>query len=165
MIYTSPAKWIAAWIVCGIVFLLFALAAKALTPTEREIVSGMKTTIVDLRAKLDGAERANGAALASLITANTQMATLQINLELADEQVRAVASERDQAVAAADKLTTRLHALNKKYQFAQFLVAVTTALLAGVGAMYLTQGLQFPYNVAVPIGVAGAAYMLVTLLI
>jgi len=165
MIYTRPAKWIAAWLIFAFVFLLLTLAAKALTPAEREIVSGMKTTIVDLRGKLDGAEKANDSALASLITANTQMATLQINLELADEQVRAVASERDQAVAAADQLTTKLHALNKQYQFAQFLIAVTTALLAGVGAMYLTRGLQFPYSVAVPIGVAGAAYMLVTLLI
>jgi hypothetical protein len=165
MTHTPPAKWIAVWIICAVVFFLFAICAKALTPAEREVVTGMRDTITELRGKLDGAEKANDAALQSLTLANTQLVNLHDALQLADEQVRAVAGERDQALAAADRLTVAMHALNQKYQFAQFLIAVTTAMLAGVGTMYLTRGLQFPYNCAVPAGVAGAAYMLVTILL
>jgi hypothetical protein len=165
MTHTPPAKWVAAWIICAVIFLLFALCAKALSPAEREVVSGMKTSIVDLREKLTGATNANARLQDGLLLANTQMVKMHEDLQLADEQVRAVAAERDQALSAADKLTTSLHALNQRYQFAQFLIAITTAMLAGVAAMYLTKGLNFPYNVAVPLGVAGAAYMLVTILI
>lgn len=145
-----------------ILFLLVsATLAPALTTQEREVVTQMRDTITELRGKLTAAESANDAALGSLTIAATQTAELIAqSIKAADDAAR-LAAERDQLSGDLAIQKVKMDKLNAKYQFAQFLVAITIALLAGVLTFYLTMGLQPPYNFLIPIGVAAAAYGIV----
>lgn len=140
---------------------LSAVSAFALTPVERRVVEQMKDTIVELRGKLSEAQGANDAALASLSLATTQSVDLTMQARLAAEQAAMLTAERDQLRGDLAVITVKLNKLNAKYQFAQFLVAVTVAAFVGLLCFYLTQGLLAPYKFLIPAGAAGAAYLIV----
>jgi len=127
-----PAKWIAFWFICVIVFLIAAKCHGALTPEERKIVVQMREEIAfqrDTNLKLetenenvrdlaDAATLANTEAMGKLGTAISSMLGLQADLKVADEQVRELTAERNRLAQdlvlsnkRGDEAIARLHKL------------------------------------------------------
>lgn len=121
-----PSKWLVCLLLC-----LAGMRVFGLTPSEREVVTQMKDTIVDLRGKLSGAEAANDSALQSLTTVSAQMVLMQSNLTTADAQVRALALDRDRAEKALSGEREAHAKTMAKYHSIKFYVGGTLALLAG----------------------------------
>lgn len=145
--------------------LFFAGAAAGLTPEERAVVTQMKDTIVSLRAKLTAADRANASALTALTKASNQMTALQDDLRLADARFKQVITERDQHAQDLQKAKERYGALNKRYQTAQFIIAVVSGLLAAGIAFYFSRGLMPPYSLIFPLGTGATVFGLIYLVI
>ena len=130
-----PAKWLAVWFVCAILFLIVA-KCHALTPSEREIVAQAQAKIVDLRAQLDLAQTANDSALTGLTLATVQISELSAAANKAAEQAAILTAERDSikdalAVAKADK--AKLLANFHKFKLTTALaVSSLVTLLAGL---------------------------------
>jgi hypothetical protein len=144
-----PAKRIAFWFVCLIVFLISAKCF-GLTPEERAIVGQMKEQIVYLRdsgeklnvenerirEQADIAAVANTAAMVKLGDAVEKMLTLQADLRLADEAVKNLTLERDRlaqdlvhANAKVDAAVAKLHRLKNFAGIAGGILAGLLALL------------------------------------
>jgi hypothetical protein len=136
-----PSKWLAFWLVC-LLLCLAGMRVFGLTPSERETVTQMKDTIVDLRGKLAGAETANDSALSSLTLATTQIFDLTAKAKVADAQVRQITADRDRAekaLAGEREAHTKTLA---KYHSIKFYVGGTLAILAGAlaGLLILRYG-------------------------
>ena len=157
MTHTAPAKWIAAWILCAIVFVIVASCAKGLTPAERDVVTQMKDTITELRTKLDAQVAANASALQSLSLAVVQAVDLTTAAQHAQEQDQL----KDDGIVKDKKIAF----LNQKYQFAQFLIAAVSAFAVALLVFQFTRSLPAPYNFILPLGGAGFAYGIITILI
>lgn len=138
--------------------LLFVSAATALTPEERKVVSQMKDTIVSLRSKLSAADRANTTALAALTRASNQMTALHDDLRLADARFKQTITERDRYADDLQKSKERYTALNKRYQTAQFIIAIVSAVLTGLVVFYFSQALLPPYNLIAPLGAGSMVF-------
>jgi chromosome segregation ATPase len=141
-----------------LLILFFAGAAAGLTPEERAVVTQMKDTIVSLRAKLTAADRANASALTALTKASNQMTALQDDLRIADTRFKQTITERDQYATELQKAKERYEALNKRYQTAQFIIAIVSAVLTGLVVFYFSQALLPPYNVIAPLGAATTVF-------
>ena len=162
---TPPAKWIAAWFICAILFLIIASCGKALTVQEREIVTQMKETITDLRGKYEAQVVANNSALASLSMAVIQAADLTSAAKVAQDQAAEMTAERDALKDRTIVLDAKLAKLNHQYQFAQFIIAGVSAFAVALLVFQFTKSLPMPYNVVAPLGAAGVAYGIITILI
>jgi hypothetical protein len=138
--------------------LFFVSPAAALTPEERVVVAQMKDTIGSLRSKLSAADRANVSALSALTKAANQMTVLQEDLRSADARFKKTITERDQYAADLQKAKERYEALNKRYQTAQFIIAIVSAVLTGLVVFYFSQALLPPYNLIAPLGAGGAVF-------
>ena len=162
-----PAKWIAVWMVCGIIFLILASCpkARALTPSEREIVTQMKDSITDLRGKYEAQVEANNSALSSLSLAVIQSADLTAAAKFAQEQAATMTAERDQLKDDGILKDTKIAKLNHQYQFAQFIIAGVSAFAVALLVFQFTKSLPMPYNIVAPLGAAGVAYGIITILI
>jgi chromosome segregation ATPase len=136
-------------------------SAHALTPSERAVVLDMQETISQLRGKIQAADRANAKTLRSLAAASSQVRTLKTELVIAERQIQDLAAERDALGAKLEKAEREIKHLNKKYQWAQFLIASVVALLATVVAVYFSHFLIPPYNFIAPAVAAAAAFGLV----
>ena len=165
MTHTAPAKWIAAWILCAIVFVIVASCARALTPAERDVVTQMKDTITELRTKLDAQVAANASALQSLSLAVVQAVDLTTAAQHAQEQAAVMTAERDQLKDDGIVKDKKIAFLNQKYQFAQFLIAAVSAFAVALLVFQFTRSLPAPYNFILPLGGAGFAYGIITILI
>ena len=144
---------------------VLATSAHALTPSERAVVLDMQATISQLRGKIQAADRANAKTLRSLAAASSQVQSLKDELVLAEKQIQELASERDALGAKLEKAEKEIKHLNKRYQFAQFLIASVVALLAAVIAVYFTHFLIPPYNLIAPAVEAAAAFGLVYIIL
>lgn len=162
---TTPAKWIAAWFIAAILFLILSTCAKALTPAEREIVTQMKDTITDLRGKYEAQVVANDSALTSLSLAVIQTADLTTAAKAAQDQAAAMTAERDTLKDLTMVQEAKIAKLNQQYQRAQFIIAGVSALAALLLVFQFTKSLPFPYNAGIPIAAAVSTYALITILI
>ena len=162
---TPPAKRIAAWFIAAILFLILSTCAKALTPAEREIVTQMRDTITDLRAKHEAQIQANDSALTSLSLALIQTADLTTAAKAAQDQAAAMTAERDTLKDEAIVKDAKIAKLNQQYQRAQFIIAAVSALAALLLVFQFTKSLPLPYNFGIPAGAAAATYALITILI
>lgn len=164
---TPIAKWIAVWIVGGIIFLILASCpkARALTSSEREIVTQMKDTITELRAKYDAQVVANNSAIASLSLAVIQAADLTAAARIAQDQAAVMTAERDGLKDSVIVKDAKIATLNSQYQFAQFIIAGVSAFAVALLVFQFTKSLPLPYNVIAPLGAAGVAYGIITILI
>jgi hypothetical protein len=158
------ASGIIAFIIAVIMFLALA-KCHALTTSEREVVTQMKGTIIELRTSLTESRIANDSALASLTLATIQSADLTAAAVTAQHQAALMTAERDALKDEAVVMTAKIAKLNHQYQFAQFIIAVVSALAAALLALQFTRAVPPPYNFIIPLGVAGVVYGMVTILI
>ena len=160
------SKNIALWIVCVVIFLVVAkCSCHALTPAERVVVTQAQERIVTLRGQLEAQLAANDAALASMTLSAVQVTDLLAAAKVAQDQAAAMTAERDglkDQVIVKDK---KIADLNSKYQFAQFIIAGVTAFAVALLVFQFTKSLPLPYNVVAPLGAAGVAYGIITILI
>jgi septal ring factor EnvC (AmiA/AmiB activator) len=144
---------------------VLATSAHALTPAERAVVQEMQETITQLRGKIQSADRANAKTLQSLAAASSQVRTLKTELAAAEKTIQQVVAERDALAGDLEKAKKEIAHLNKKYQWAQFLIASVVALLATVIAVYFSHFLIPPYNLIAPAVAAAAAFGLVYIIL
>jgi len=166
---TPPAKWIAAWFIAAILFLILSTCAKALTPAEREIVTQMKDTITDLRAKYEAQVIANDSALTSLSLAVIQTADLTTAAKAAQEQAAAMTAERDMLkdTVAAQEKTIALQKADKANLLASFhtfkfwTASIVAALIAAIAALlifrFMAPALNTPAGLMLAFGLPAAA--------
>jgi septal ring factor EnvC (AmiA/AmiB activator) len=140
---------------------LLATSAQALTPSERAVVLDMQATIAQLRGKIKSADNANAKTLRSLAVASSQLKSLKQELADAEAKIQQIVAERDALAGDLEKAQKEIKHLNKRYQFAQFLIASVVALLVAVIAVYFTHFLIPPYNLIAPAVAAAAAFGLV----
>ena len=167
-----PAKWIAVWLVCAVVFLILVKCGWALTPSEREIVTQAQSKIVDLRGQLEAQQKANDSALASQTLALTQISGLIDSAKVAADAAAMLTAERDglrDKVAEKDAVIAAQKA-DKKELLASFhtfkfytasTVAALVALLAGLlifrfmaPALNTPAGLMLAFGAPAAIGAA-----------
>lgn len=131
--------------------------AGALTASERQTVTSMKSVITSLRGKLAEAETANQNYLQAVRKAAQQTTVLQESARVAAVEAARLAAERDELAAQVAAANVRLETLDRKYQTAQMIIAGAVATLALVLALQLGAGLPPQYRIAVAIGAAIAA--------
>lgn len=146
------ARCLAFWIMA----LLLGIAAPAhsLTTQEREIVAGMRQAITALRGKLREAESANRSYLRHAQVAREQVQVLQESAKAAEIAAAALAAERDQLAADYAIQTEHLKRVNKRYQTAQFIIAVAVAGFVGLLAFQLAAAIPLQYRVGASAGAA-----------
>lgn len=137
-----------------LIALTFGVNAFALTQSEREVVTQMKDTITELRGKLNEAELANDSALASLTLAAIQTMDLTSLAKTAQARAAEMTAQRDMLQDENMVQAAKITALNAKYQRAQFIIAIVSAMAALLLVFQFTSRLQTPYNFLVPVAVA-----------
>ena len=141
--------------------LLFCSSAWALTPSEKEVVIQMRDTISGLRTRLTDAQNSNDSALKALSASTLQVAELIEQTKKAAHEAARIASERD---ALADEISVakvNYDKLNIRYQRAQLVIAIFTAIFVGLIVLQFTHNLQPPYGFLVPILAGTAAFFAV----
>lgn len=156
-LFKSHARPAARWAVMAICLLAFASCARALTPGERKIVTGLKAAITELHGKLAEAETANRNYLNSIAKAGQEATVLQETARVAQTEAAVMAAERDQLAEKLAVQNVKIERLNHRYQTAQMIIALSVAGFALILALQLGAGLPAQYRVAVALGAAGAA--------
>ena len=145
----------------ALVFVLVAAivapSALALTPTERQIVSNMKAATTSLRGKLAEAETANREYLNALTKAKSEASALHEQASQAAIAAAQIAAERDEVSAQLAAANIRYEKLNKRYQTAEMIIAITVGIIALILGLQLGAGLPPQYRLAVGIGCGIAA--------
>jgi hypothetical protein len=136
----------------------FGAVAFGLTPAERETVTQMRDSLLDLRGKLEAAQTANASALSALSAAAFQTSSLVEQAKVAADRVAALAAERDTLTEALASAEVKYVALNRRYQTAQLIIAIVSAFLVGLFVLQFTHNLQPPYGIIVPLGAGAAAF-------
>jgi hypothetical protein len=121
----------------------------------------MKDTIGQLRGKLTTAEEVNAKALESLTLAVNQSSELLFSARLAQNQASAMVAERDGLIDEVRVKDSKIATLNAKYQRAQFIIAIVSAVAAFLFASQFTRALAPPYNLIAPFAAAAAVFGLV----
>lgn len=151
--------------VCVLAIVASVLTSFALTPDERVIVTQMKDTITELRSKYDAQVAANASALGAISLAMIQSADAVKSATDAQAQAAAMTAERDSLKDRTMVLDAKLAKLNHQYQFAQFIIAGVSAFAVALLVFQFTKSLPLPYNIVAPLGAAGVAYGIITILI
>ncbi len=164
---TSP-KSIAFFIVAAVLFLL-AAKCSALTTAEREIVTQMRDTITDLRAKYEAQVVANDSALTSLSLAVIQTADLTTAAKQAQDQAAAMTAERDSLkdTVAVQEKTIAIQKADKANLLASFhafkfwTASIVAALIAAIAALlifrFMSPALNTPAGLMLAFGLPAAA--------
>ena len=146
-----------------LVAVILAPSALALTPTERQIVSNMKTAVTQLRGKLAEAETANREYLNALTKAKAEASALHEQASQAAIATAQIAAERDEVSAQLAAANVRYEKLNKRYQTAELIIAISVGIIALITGLQLGAGLPPQYRLAVGAGcglaAAGAVYI------
>lgn len=175
-----PAKWIAFWFICVILFLIAAKCHGALTAEEKQIVTQMRDEITnqrDINLKLetevdkvrdlaDAATAANVEAMKKLGDAITGQVSLQNDLKVADDQVKEVISEKNtlaQKLIVADKRgDAAIDKLHKLKNFTGTLAGGLAALVALLLVLrYAGASLNTGGGIAALVGLPLGAFALV----
>jgi septal ring factor EnvC (AmiA/AmiB activator) len=149
-----------------LLLLIFAAStAFGLTPEEKELVLQMRESVSALRSKLISAQKSNSASLSALAQAAEQTQELNAQLKDAAEQSAALAADRDRIASELAVAEVRYEKLNRRYQTAQLIIALTTAFAVGMIVLQFTHSLQPPYGFLVPIGAGVAAFFAIYIIL
>ena len=138
-----------------------ANTANALTPSERKVVLSMKSALTQLRGKLAEADTANKSYMLAVTKASQQVAILQESARAAEAQSVLLTAERDQLATDYAVQTEHLKKVNKRYQTAQFIIAITVAGCVGLLVFQLAAAIPLQYRIIAAAGAGSLAAAIV----